>query len=297
MRKVPQPALPLYGFTLRPHLISMVRRTLSQPNNKNKASMQKYLATVNYRTAYVVLLCVVVTYLCLLYDFGFNLNITLFSIAVIFPLVFTIRESFKRRDRIISLLSVFKSSLNAVYYCFANNGKLADEKKEYIGARLQTISVLFFDALTKNVYDSGLVRNRLDEIYAFLHDNRDTISNGTGLKIIRFLKDVHESIENTVGLKMHGTPISLRAYCLVFIYVFPFLFIPTLVNDLGDTRPLIIYGISVIHGFILISLYNVQSAMEDPFDQIGLDDIKLEEFHFAHNRSAAEVSTSQGSQA
>ncbi|MGA0446099.1 MAG: hypothetical protein ACO3M2_04735 [Pseudohongiellaceae bacterium] len=39
----------------------------------------------------------------------------------------------------------------------------------------------------------------------------------------------------------------------------------------------------MIHGFILISLYNVQDAMEDPFDQVGLDDIKLEEFHFEKN--------------
>ncbi|MEZ7830576.1 MAG: hypothetical protein QMC06_03405 [Gammaproteobacteria bacterium] len=247
--------------------------------------MQKYLATINHRTGFVLLLCVVVTYVCLLFGFQFNLNMTLFSIAVVFPLVFTMRESFKRRDRIIALLSVFKSSINAVYYCFANNGKLSDEKKEYVGEKLQTISELFFDALTNDDYDSRLVRNKLDEIYAFLRDNSDAISNGTGLKIIRFLKDVHESIENTVGLKMHGTPVSLRAYCLVFIYVFPVLFIPTLVNDLGDTRPYTIYALSLVHGFILISLYNVQSALEDPFDQVGLDDIKLEEFHFAKNTS------------
>ena len=250
--------------------------------------MQKYLAIINYRTGYVSLVCLLVTYACLFFDFSFNLNITLFSIAVVFPLVFTIRESFKRRDRIISLLSVFKSSINAVYYCFANNGKLSDEKKAYIGEKLQTISELFFDALTKNDYDSSLVRRKLDEIFAFLNDNSDSISNGTGLKIIRFLKDVHESIENTVGLKMHGTPVSLRAYCLVFIYMFPFLFIPTLVGDLGDARHFVVYILSLIHGFILISLYNVQSAMEDPFDQIGLDDIKLEEFHFAQNQTPAE---------
>ena len=250
--------------------------------------MQKYLAIINYRTGSVLLVCLIVTYLCLLYSFSFNLNITLFSIAVIFPLVFTIRESFKRRDRIISLLSVFKSSINAVFYCFANNGKLSAEKKEQVGGQLQTISELFFDALTGNDYDSNLVRSKLDEIFTFLNDNSGSISNGTGLKIIRFLKDVHESIENTVGLKMHGTPVSLRAYCLVFIYVFPFLFIPTLVNDLGEARSFVIYALSLIHGFILISLYNVQSAMENPFDQIGLDDIKLEEFHFAQNKSPAE---------
>lgn len=252
--------------------------------------MQKYLAIINLRTGYVLLLCSIVTYACLLYGFRFNLNITLFSIAVIFPLVFTIRESFKRRDRIINLLSVFKSSINAVYYCFANNKKLSDEKKEFVGEKLQTISKLFFDALAKNDYDSGMVRRKLDEIYEFLRDNSDSISNGTGLKIIRFLKDVHESIENTVGLKRHGTPISLRAYCLVFIYVFPFIFVPTLVNDLGEARAYVIYTLSLVHGFILISLYNVQSAMEDPFDQIGLDDIKLEEFYFSQKKSSAESS-------
>jgi len=252
--------------------------------------MQKYLAIINHRTGYVMLVCMLVTYACLLYGFSFNLNITLFSIAVIFPLVFTIRESFKRRDRIIALLSVFKSSINAVYYCFANNAKLSNEKKEFVGQKLQKISKLFFDALTKDDYDSSLVRMKLDEIFAFLSENSDSISNGTGLKIIRFLKDVHESIENTVGLKMHGTPVSLRAYCLVFIYIFPFIFIPTLVNDLGEARSVVIYILSLIHGFILISLYNVQSAMEDPFDQIGLDDIKLEEFHFAQNGLSSEAS-------
>jgi len=40
----------------------------------------------------------------------------------------------------------------------------------------------------------------------------------------------------------------------------------------------------------LISLYNVQSALENPFDQIGLDDIKLEEFHFTQSKSLEKIS-------
>ena len=31
---------------------------------------------------------------------------------------------------------------------------------------------------------------------------------------------------------------------------------------------------------MLISLYNLQDLLEDPFDQMGLDDIKLDEFEF-----------------
>lgn len=242
--------------------------------------MQKYLAILDRKTFYVLLLCLAIAYLCIRFNFSFSLNVTLFSIAVIFPLVFTIREAFRRRDSIIKLLSIFKSSSNAVYFCFANNRKLTAENKQFVADKLQAISLHFFNALKNDDYNPAQVRTQLNEIFEFLDAYRDAISNGTSLKIIRFLKDVHESIENTVGLKMHGTPISLRAYCLVFIYVFPFVFIPTLVHDLNGSTPMIIYALSGIHGFILISLYNVQDAMENPFDQIGLDDIKLEEFHF-----------------
>lgn len=242
--------------------------------------LQKYIAIIDRKTGVVLLLCVAITYVCYLYDFHYNLNVTLFSIAVIFPLVFTIREAFKKRDSVIKLLSRFKSSLNATYYCFANNDKLSDESKRFVAEHLNSVSRIFMDALRGDRYDQEAVRDQLNEVFEFVNKNRDAISNGVSMKIIRFLKDVDESIENTVGLKMHGTPISLRAYCLVFIYVFPFVFIPTLINDLAANSPFVVYSLAMIHGFILISLYNVQDAMEDPFDQVGLDDIKLEEFHF-----------------
>ena len=70
--------------------------------------------------------------------------------------------------------------------------------------------------------------------------------------------------------------------CLVFICVFPFIFILTLINDLSAGAPILVSALAMIHGFILISLYNVQTAME-AIDQVGLDDIKLEEFHFEKN--------------
>jgi hypothetical protein len=40
----------------------------------------------------------------------------------------------------------------------------------------------------------------------------------------------------------------------------------------------ILYSLSIASAFILISLFNVQEQLENPFDQDGMDDIKLEEF-------------------
>ena len=46
----------------------------------------------------------------------------------------------------------------------------------------------------------------------------------------------------------------------------------------SDTPQIILYLIMAFKGFILISLYNVQDHMEHPFDQSGLDDIRLKDF-------------------
>jgi len=242
--------------------------------------MNKYLHIINLRTLAITVLCVVVTYFCIEFDFRFNIDITLFSIAVIFPLVFTIREAFKRRDNALKYLSVFKSSMNAMYHCFENNKKIDEQMKAKIRGDLLATSNLFFEALRSRDTNVESVRRELNGIFEFVNSHQDQISYNLAVKIYRLLKDTQESIENVFGLKMHGTPVSLRAYCLVFVYVFPFIYIPAIAYNLGNTADWVIYALAIVHGFILISLYNVQSDMEDPFDQVGLDDIHLEEFQF-----------------
>jgi hypothetical protein len=96
------------------------------------------------------------------------------------------------------------------------------------------------------------------------------------------MKDVHESVGNIIAVNNHRTPISIRAYCLIFIYIYPVIYTPALYNKLHDGISLneswIVYTLSAISTFILISLYNVQDQMENPFDQHGLDDIRLNDF-------------------
>ena len=245
--------------------------------------MNKYLAIIDRKTVSLAILCALVTYACFQFNYSYDLNITLFSIAIIFPLVFTIREAFKRRDNAIKFLSIFKSSINVVYHSFENNNKLTEEQKKEVHGHLHETTDLFLNALKSEDINIEPARLKLKEVFTFVNAHREFISLSVAMKIFRFMKDAHEGIENTVGIKMHGTPVSLRAYCLVFIYLFPLIYTPSLVNSLTDVPQWIVYLISILHGFILISLYNVQEHMEDPFDQVGLDDIKLDEFDFRDN--------------
>jgi predicted membrane chloride channel (bestrophin family) len=45
-----------------------------------------------------------------------------------------------------------------------------------------------------------------------------------------------------------------------------------------DKGPWITYFIVLVSQFILISLYNIQNQLEYPFDEEGMDDIKLDNF-------------------
>ncbi len=242
--------------------------------------MQKYLAILNARTAALMLFCAAITFTCRALGFSYNLNITLFSIAVVFPLVFTIREAFKRRDDALEFLSQFKSGVIAVHYAFEQAPKLTRVQKDWVNSELRLASEEFFAALESPGEENREAEKRVNDLICFIRETRDVMPNRAVLKIIRFLKDVHESMESTLSLKRHGTPVSLRAYCLVFVFVFPLVFTPTIVHHLLDAPAWIVYSLSLLHGFVLVSLYNVQADMENPFDQVGLDDIKLQEFHF-----------------
>ena len=105
------------------------------------------------------------------------------------------------------------------------------------------------------------------------------IGRGTKEKIFRFLRDVIDSADNLIAIHSHRTPVSLKAYCLIFIYIFPAVYTPTIINKIGFENPSwLTYFIVVLSEFILISLYNIQDQMEYPFDDEGLDDIKFKLF-------------------
>lgn len=243
--------------------------------------MKKYLQIINIRTFQVLLISFLTSFLVIRYNFRYNFDLTVISIAIIFPLVFTIRAAFRRREKALDHLSKFKASMQIVYYCFQRSKKLDDAKKAFVTDILVQISDSLMTHLEKHDHDQTDLNAKLKLVFQFIQDHKEEVSTSEAFKIFRFLKDVHDTIENSIAIDTHRTPISLRAYCQVFIYFFPVIYTPALLHRMGhESADWIVYALSMITGFILISLFNVQDEMENPFDQQGLDDIKLSAFKF-----------------
>jgi len=220
-----------------------------------------------------------VTFLCYKYDISFNVDLTLLSIAIIFPLVFTIRGSFRRREKALEHLSEFRSTLKTVKYFLLSNNALSEEYQKEIETILLEINSTVLEHLGRKEYSLKDLDDIIHKVYEFVLDQNEHIPRQIRDKVFRFMKDMHESIENLHAIHSHRTPISLMAYCLIFIYIFPLIYAPTIIHNIGEyTSPWITYFIIILTEFILIALYNIQDQLEYPFDNIGMDDINLDNF-------------------
>jgi len=241
--------------------------------------MKQYVAIINYRTLVAISISILTPMIAYKYNINYNIDLTLISIAIVFPLVFTIRSSFRRREKALEHLSQFRGSMKTVYYFFSSSKTLGEEKQKEISGVLEEISEKLMNHLRNGDHNTEDLDRILNKVYLFLMHNQAVLSKSIKDKVIRFMHDMHEAIENLLAIHTHRTPISLKAYCLIFIYIFPLIYTPTIINKVGsDTTIWVTYFIVILSQFILISLYNIQDHMEYPFDDEGLDDINLENF-------------------
>jgi predicted membrane chloride channel (bestrophin family) len=201
------------------------------------------------------------------------------SIAIIFPLVFAIRGSFRRREKALEHLSKFRGALKTLYYFIKCDAMLTDENKKSIYDVLLSISEETILHLKNDSDNTEHLDSIIDRVHLFILSNDENINSKLRDRLLRFMNDLHEALENLIAIKVHRTPLSLKAYCKIFIYLFPIIYAPTIISHVGtQVHEVFTYFIVVLTQFILITLYNIQDQLEYPFDNRGLDDIKLDVF-------------------
>ena len=228
-----------------------------------------------------MVISILTTFLAYYFNIIFQVDLTLLSIAIVFPLVFAIRGSFRRREKALNHLSKFRSALQTVHYFVVSNAELSENSKEEMTDILVEISEESLLHLAKKTIKTTQLDEIIDKVQGFINSREEIISSSLKDRIFKFMQDLHESIENLHAINIHRTPILLKAYCKFFIYIFPLIYAPAVIFNLGDyNSPIIAYAVVILTQFILISLYNIQDQLEYPFDADGPDDIQLENFRF-----------------
>ena len=196
--------------------------------------------------------------------------------------MFSITSAYQRRQEAIGLFLEFRNKIIDLTNIFFAVDKI--EKKDYdlLFNKLFGIQTSLINYLTKedsnDIFEQ--IRQERKDVLRIIDDRKKLFNEREKDSLIRVKNELFLSAEKIRGIKLHGTPISLKKYCLIFIYFSPLLFnTQSIINktpfDLNIESSLTLL-FTLVMSFVLMALYNVQDYIENPFDQKGLDDLKIE---------------------
>ncbi|MBN2893356.1 MAG: hypothetical protein JXL97_15900 [Bacteroidales bacterium] len=240
---------------------------------------------ISWNTLIVILLATGATYLSIYYEWKVDFPLTIIGIAVVFPIVFSIGGAYSRRENALGQYGTIKGLGRAMF--FASRDWIRDTGEDAEKSQ-NDFKQIFLDIFTKTreffqTTDDINQEKKEEEIYS-LFSKLSKIIEGlrdrglSGSEVSRVNSHFSKMITSFESLKhifQYRTPRTLRSYSKIFIYIVPIVYAPYFAL-LADGQPLgVAFIMPVLFALIFTSLDNIQEHLENPFDQLGEDDIKI----------------------
>lgn len=249
-----------------------------------KKVLKSFFLIINYKTLIITTLSVISTYLC--YRFGLTAKFPdmLVGVAIVFPVVFSIGSAYSRRESALQRFSDFKGHAIAIFYAARD---WTTEKDNNLPSRVKEIVndmfIIMREMFTSRSHTAWKdAEQRLYKYFSELSGITNAmrqygVQSSDVSRVNQYVSKMIIAFDNLKVIHTYRTPVTLRAYSKVFIYVFPIIYGPYFASTFDDYSANLEYVMPVLYSFILVSLDNIQDHLEHPFDEIGEDDIKIDE--------------------
>jgi len=238
---------------------------------------------INYKTFILTGLAVASTYLC------FHLGLTakfpdmLIGVAIVFPVVFSIGSAYTRRETALQRFSDFKGHAIALYYASRDwstekDHELSSKARGLILELLLTMKDMF-KSKSHDVWDEDekIIYQLFSKLSSLTMEFRKHgVQSGEISRVSQYVSKMIIAFDSMRIIHRYRTPVTLRAYSKIFIYSFPIIYGPYFATTFHDFSAQLEYVMPIMYCFILVSLDNIQDQLENPFDEVGEDDIVIE---------------------
>ncbi|UCH89067.1 MAG: hypothetical protein JSV49_12680 [Thermoplasmata archaeon] len=235
----------------------------------------------NMETLIVSIIAVLSTYICYELEFYADFPLTLIGIAVVFPIVFSINSAYKRREIALEHYASIKAHGRALYYAVRdwvpNSTKRFQTRfKGYLYEFLVNCRIMFNTGHKDDTHREQIIYNKFSKISRFIEECRKKgMSVGEISRCNQYLSKILISFENMKHIYQYRTPITLRTYSKIFIFLLPIIYGPYFARlALSIPYYYLIFLMPILLSVILVSLDNIQDQLENPFELSGEDDIK-----------------------
>jgi len=246
---------------------------------------------INLKAAIVSGLAVVSMLLCRRFGLLADFPLALIATAIIFPIVFSIGGAYKRRESALDHYGNIKAHGRAIY--FAARDWLAETDPEtlhsggaVLGSLLGHCRAMFAGQRGRMIENEAAVYRDFSELSLFIKGLREKgLASGEVSRCNQYLSKMVVSFETMKHIYQYRTPVTLRAYSDIFILVLPILYGPYFAHLATEYSPGLEFLMPVLFSLILVGLDNIQDHLENPFDQIGEDDISINAEKFVERLS------------
>jgi hypothetical protein len=249
-----------------------------------KRVLRSFFLIINYKTLIITILSVVSTYFCYHYELTAKFPDMLVGVAIVFPVVFSISAAYNRRETALQRFSDFKGHAIALFYATRDwttekNHDLPARVREQMRELLVLIRSMFMLSNRKDWEENEKeIYSHFSKLSEYTMELRKFgVQSGEISRVSQYVSKMIIAFDNLKIIQVYRTPITLRAYSKVFIYVFPIIYGPYFASTFHDYSAHLEYVMPILYSFILVSLDNIQDHLENPFDEIGEDDVRIEE--------------------
>ncbi len=252
--------------------------------NPPPASPRNVLAifkVIDMRSFFVSGLAVASTWFCIENGITGNFPLTLIATAIVFPIVFAIGHAFKRREQALDDYGIIKAHGRALYYAARDwMPESKPERLQAIGATLgellAAIRTLLKSPLSEIEQHEKQVFAAFSELSLIVKQLRqDGLAAGECSRANQYISKMLVAFEQIKHIYQYRTPRTLNAFSDFFILTLPVLYGPFFAHEAEQYSVAIVYAMPILFSIILVGLANIQHHLEDPFDQIGEDDVAI----------------------
>lgn len=248
--------------------------------------MLKRLRTIafilNFKAVFISLLAVLSTFLCLHWNIIADFPLTLIATAIVFPIVFSINSAYKRREGVLDDYASMKAHGRAIYFASRDwldkDDEGRQEKCRNLLSELLHSNRDLFSAPRSEMHErEEQVYGCFSNLSRFIREDlrHAGLASGEVSRCNQYLSKMLYAFEQIKHVYQYRTPRTLRAFSDFFITILPPLYGPYFAQISAEFSIGLTYVMPVLFALILVSLDNIQEHLENPFDQVGQDDVMI----------------------
>jgi len=244
------------------------------------------LRVVNLKSVLISALAVLSTWLCLRFHIKADFPLTLIATAIVFPVVFSISTAYARREKSLEEYGALKANGRALALASLDWTEKGDPERDALirQALLQLFTAcrsMVMSPLGERDTHEAVVLRSFSRLSKGVEGMRAGGLSATECsRANQYLARMMTAFENIKHIHKYRTPRTLRAFSDFFILILPIIYGPFFAYQAEGFRKELFFVMPILFALILTGLSNIQDDLENPFDQIGEDDVAIDPDRF-----------------